>query len=508
MTEAEYGELYLSSHPFDIYDSTYEFFSQEISEQFQEEYDMGEIILETHGHCVSNKEFEKALRFDELLKAKNPALYDEYFEYFDSFLVDYYCFKKEPQKVEEGFSRFAENPLKDYDMFSPVLQKLMYYQYKELTNKVAEAKYEDVKNSDKLIGGAEVELATIIHFTNIEKYAQNIKTGKDKEEAKKILLQSSEGYEISIPDNLWELMNKVFLNQDLTDEISETKFYEQRELCLRYLYVMLTEKMKSCGVSFFITNKIWSNLIGYWNQNLKTTKTKIGFNEYFKADAAKYETYLNNELEINFITGNDALFVTVLWGSVYVYDFLLSLGLISQATYDNFKQIANELKGEKIIDMKSRLWENNFIHEWTKPDSISEQEFEAERRIFEKTFTLKLEEQDNFLTLIAEELESMGEFSPFILQGEKKVAQKKEKERKRLEKLMGNPNFKTTLQDLKQGIVNTLGEGKETSSEDSLTSQKTQYLPVVETIRKEEKIGRNDPCSCGSGKKYKKCCGK
>ena len=23
----------------------------------------------------------------------------------------------------------------------------------------------------------------------------------------------------------------------------------------------------------------------------------------------------------------------------------------------------------------------------------------------------------------------------------------------------------------------------------------------------EKKIGRNDPCSCGSGKKYKKCCG-
>lgn len=27
-------------------------------------------------------------------------------------------------------------------------------------------------------------------------------------------------------------------------------------------------------------------------------------------------------------------------------------------------------------------------------------------------------------------------------------------------------------------------------------------------IVKEEKIGRNDPCPCGSGKKYKKCCGK
>ena len=28
------------------------------------------------------------------------------------------------------------------------------------------------------------------------------------------------------------------------------------------------------------------------------------------------------------------------------------------------------------------------------------------------------------------------------------------------------------------------------------------------TIRKGKKIGRNDPCPCGSGKKYKHCCGR
>lgn len=28
------------------------------------------------------------------------------------------------------------------------------------------------------------------------------------------------------------------------------------------------------------------------------------------------------------------------------------------------------------------------------------------------------------------------------------------------------------------------------------------------TIVKDKKIGRNDPCPCGSGKKYKQCCGK
>ncbi|MCA9470999.1 MAG: YchJ family protein [Nitrospirales bacterium] len=32
--------------------------------------------------------------------------------------------------------------------------------------------------------------------------------------------------------------------------------------------------------------------------------------------------------------------------------------------------------------------------------------------------------------------------------------------------------------------------------------------PTVQPYRRTEpKLGRNDPCSCGSGKKYKKCCG-
>ena len=33
-------------------------------------------------------------------------------------------------------------------------------------------------------------------------------------------------------------------------------------------------------------------------------------------------------------------------------------------------------------------------------------------------------------------------------------------------------------------------------------------LNPPKTVVAEQKIGRNDPCSCGSGKKYKKCCGK
>jgi len=64
------------------------------------------------------------------------------------------------------------------------------------------------------------------------------------------------------------------------------------------------------------------------------------------------------------------------------------------------------------------------------------------------------------------------------------------------------------------------GPGKIKESKDLLpigmmtpTQRKTQELGGVQTgksqpIRKGPKVGRNDPCPCGSGKKYKHCCGK
>lgn len=45
------------------------------------------------------------------------------------------------------------------------------------------------------------------------------------------------------------------------------------------------------------------------------------------------------------------------------------------------------------------------------------------------------------------------------------------------------------------------------ASRDEVASQRTSE-PSREPIRREKKIGRNDPCPCGSGKKYKQCCGR
>lgn len=45
--------------------------------------------------------------------------------------------------------------------------------------------------------------------------------------------------------------------------------------------------------------------------------------------------------------------------------------------------------------------------------------------------------------------------------------------------------------------------------EAELKAEQAGGVPKVETVVHDgPRIGRNDPCPCGSGKKYKKCCGK
>ena len=83
--------------------------------------------------------------------------------------------------------------------------------------------------------------------------------------------------------------------------------------------------------------------------------------------------------------------------------------------------------------------------------------------------------------------------------------------------------FADMIERLKRQIVETLYrievrvEGEEVEKKVKEKKKKRRYIehrgeneqPQVQTVRRKgRKIGRNEPCPCGSGKKYKHCCGK
>ena len=49
---------------------------------------------------------------------------------------------------------------------------------------------------------------------------------------------------------------------------------------------------------------------------------------------------------------------------------------------------------------------------------------------------------------------------------------------------------------------------REDIEQKQMFTNKDDTLGAKPKVRKDDKVGRNDPCPCGSGKKYKQCCGR
>jgi preprotein translocase subunit SecA len=79
--------------------------------------------------------------------------------------------------------------------------------------------------------------------------------------------------------------------------------------------------------------------------------------------------------------------------------------------------------------------------------------------------------------------------------------------------------FGVTIETKAERKAGTQGETKEQKAEHAQIPDEHSQMPKEgqkESVsgrhnpveRQTEKVGRNDPCPCGSGKKYKNCCGK
>ena len=78
-----------------------------------------------------------------------------------------------------------------------------------------------------------------------------------------------------------------------------------------------------------------------------------------------------------------------------------------------------------------------------------------------------------------------------------------------VESEMGESQMSGAMQELHEEWLQTPRESLEGKKPAEVLEGGRLFPGRVETFRREApKVGRNDPCPCGSGKKYKKCCGK
>jgi len=177
------------------------------------------------GHNQTAKNFENVLKFTALLQEKHPALFKEHFQYFDDFLIDYHSFHNNRTEAEKSFSNFLENPVQGYDQLLSVLKKLLFYKHYEMVDKMVMNNYDSIKNSDKLIAGAEYDLAILKYYINLE-FFYTISTDKtpDKKEFEKSMLP----FEFKFKGNALDLILKGIINPDKESETLKEKFTQNR----------------------------------------------------------------------------------------------------------------------------------------------------------------------------------------------------------------------------------------------------------------------------------------
>ena len=67
--------------------------------------------------------------------------------------------------------------------------------------------------------------------------------------------------------------------------------------------------------------------------------------------------------------------------------------------------------------------------------------------------------------------------------------------------------FDSVPKKMFHGDIADVQEGKNSYKSEMVRSAESSRVVNEPIVNREFKIGRNDPCTCGSGKKYKKCCG-
>jgi hypothetical protein len=466
------------------FDDVCDFLSNDLPEEFFETYDIDTLILDIFGDYLEANEFDKVLKIVDILKQKFPEVYDEYFEIFDEFLVDYHCFHNNIIEAEKAFSKLVEFPFHDYHVFIKSFHNFLFYQHIDIVDNTISKAFRIVKKSDDYETGEAEELTNPKFLINLENlYLQTDNTLVYNREK---FLKSLFPYDIKLKNDDIKAIEKGLFESNLQIEEITEKFLQKRNTTLLTFLCLFLKEMKNKNFHFAVSGFLFGNMTFFWEKQVDKTKTKISnFDDFFSINEKEFFKYLFNIASVVPIE-NQTKMAAILWGSVYIYDFLLAFNLISRKTYDNTFETIKKIKAKVIYEFPHNLWKCNFIHHWTKPDSISETEFREEEKIFKKSIFFNSNKFSKIKSEIAEELKNIGELSQYI------------------SKAKNDKKFKPlSLIDI---MIDALKKNlKQHDDEENIFEEEENSLalPAIQ----EKKVGRNDPCPCGSGKKYKKCCG-
>ena len=259
-----------------------------------------------------------------------------------------------------------------------------------------------------------------------------------------------------------------------------------------------------------------------FTRSVEQAQKRVEGNNYdIRKNLLQYDDVMNNQREIiyekrNKILENESIHEMVLTTFRHhiedlVKSHLAPEGVLTEDDYKEIAEFANENLLRKDIKVKDILEKNeNEVIDIIAKKVIEEYEAklkdipEVVSNEFEKVITLQV--LDNYWT---EHINTMSHLREGIhLRG---YAQE---DPLRAYTIEGFDMFESMLQKIDKDVSIFLLKAEIRQNVErkpqakKLLTNDSDDTPVKKKPVKKQKIGRNDPCPCGSGKKYKNCCGR
>ena len=360
---------------------------EEPNEEKLIEFDFGTVVIELAELLIDIKKYDLALSLIDKVRLAAPALYKEEFPYLNHFAVKYYIFKQDWDKVEFYLEPFVAHPDHGLDMLIPQFRTIQYYQQNDLALDLARKLYKPVKESEHLIGGAEIDFADMLLYHTYQEHLLLLDKGqtpalRELENALQIIDLKSEYMEQEFP-KIHHILSKIaeikdnvslYTKEEWLASSNENLTQALRDLSWYFAAYMLREKQ----ISFHVSQDFWF----FFTQLVIENKAQSDFHLQRRAIEKTWRVLYNDEAQL----------FAFIWGLPYIYDFLQQQQLVELAVKDEVLAQVSEIKQNQIQLFQNELWQLAFIHTWGEPDAISDEEFKEEQALFQDSFTAELKE--------------------------------------------------------------------------------------------------------------------
>jgi hypothetical protein len=486
METQSFLEIYENNESIEIHKEICEFYSQPIKEEDILEYDLDEILDNIVEQYIYKKKFEELIDLIKILKDSNPEYHYEIRERVAELLLNYFCNTNNVEKIKDELEYLESNLNYENEIYASAIDCLNLYGYNDLiensTSKVFSSS--DLKCLD-------IEFCEYVDYFNffveLEKLYDD---GNDRKAIAESRIQAEVEYEnIFTPSNI-EVMMISLQNESIVETI-QSDDNEDFENMNYDLQIQFSKYMKSKKLNFNQSSKLFHEVTQFWEE-VNYDNDLENYSDQFIFSFDDLDSYFI-DLISDFIDDE----INFLFGLYYVYEFLYSIELINEEDYQITIELLNELK-EQIFETKEfDLWRCNYIFNWEKPDAISNEEYALDKERFGKSITLEQEEPNEDYDEIVDELFERISNKDFSL--DKKMIEK----RLNLESQNPDADYEELVNDFFKGMF--LGDREDDDDVIDVDYEEDEPKGFVQA-KVEKKIGRNEPCPCGSGKKYKKCC--